>query len=249
MESTYRTDPGKVRDHNEDSVGVFFGENCLLGIVADGMGGHAAGEIASRMAVDLSSAKWAERSGTPTRDEAESWLNHLVRNINLRIYEYSGTHEACKGMGTTFAAAFCTNDFVVVSTVGDSRVYIWNQGSIARQISEDHTLVNELLKSGQISKEDAEIHPKKHVLMRALGTEPTIALDTSVFDWSKGSHLLICSDGLTNKLSGAKLSEIMEEATGLHEKTEKMINEANHAGGEDNISVIIISQDGGGEKQ
>ncbi|MCO7127980.1 Stp1/IreP family PP2C-type Ser/Thr phosphatase [Sporolactobacillus shoreicorticis] len=248
MKAEWYTSSGNVREQNEDSLGVFYGDECLIGIVADGMGGHAAGEIASKMALKLTSAKWSEHSGTFTKEEAEMWLNRLVRSVNLRLYEYAETHEECRGMGTTFAVALCTNEFIAVSSVGDSRIYIWKQGYIVKQITEDHTFVNELLKSGQITKEEAADHPKRNILMRSLGTEPTIALDTSVIDWTDCSHLLICSDGLTNKLSDQILSEIMEGTMNLREKTEMMINEANHAGGEDNSSVIIISKDGDGEK-
>ncbi|MCO7174652.1 Stp1/IreP family PP2C-type Ser/Thr phosphatase [Sporolactobacillus kofuensis] len=249
MQIAYRTDPGKVRSNNEDSIGVFNDHDCLLAIVADGMGGHAAGEIASKMAVDFSSVRWTEREKTLSKEEAELWLNHLVRGVNLKLYEYAETHEACHGMGTTFAAVYCTSEFMIVSTVGDSRVYKQTKNHRIVQITEDHTYVNELVKSGQITEEEAEVHPKKNILMRSLGTEPTIALDTVTLDWSDCTHLLLCSDGLTNKLSNGKLSEIMEHEATLHEKTEMMIREANNAGGEDNISVIIISKDGDGEKQ
>ncbi|MCQ2008911.1 MAG: Stp1/IreP family PP2C-type Ser/Thr phosphatase [Sporolactobacillus sp.] len=248
MKAEWCTSSGNVREQNEDSLDVLYGDDCLLGIVADGMGGHAAGEIASKMALELTSAKWSEHSGVFTKEEAETWLNHLVRSVNLRLYEYAETHDACRGMGTTFAVALCTKEFIAVSSVGDSRIYIWKQNCIVKQITEDHTFVNELLKSGQITKEEAEDHPKRNILMRSLGTEPTIALDTSVIDWANCSHLLICSDGLTNKLSDETLSEIMEGTMNLREKTEMMISEANHAGGEDNSSVIIISKDGDGEK-
>jgi protein phosphatase len=249
VKTAFCTDSGRVREQNEDSVGVFFGNKCVLGIVADGMGGHAAGEIASKMAVDLSAEKFSTHSEPFTQEEAEIWLNHLIRGVNLRLYEYAEAHEECRGMGTTFAGAICTNEFVTITSVGDSRIYIWNKGHLVKQITEDHTFVNELLKSGQITLEEAVDHPKRHILMRSLGTEPTIALDTSTFEWMNGSHILICSDGLTNKLSDEKLSEIMEGALSLCEKTDMMIKEANHFGGEDNISVIIISQDGDGEKE
>lgn len=248
VKAVFNTDRGKIRNHNEDSVGVFYGEGQLLGAVADGMGGHAAGDVASRMALEVIETKWMKISGALTEPEAVKWLNQLVRSINVHLYNYSETHTECRGMGTTVAAAFCRKDFIAVSAVGDSRVYIWKEGEPIRQITEDHTLVNELVKSGQISKEDAEVHPKKHVLMRALGTEPAIQLDTSTFKWSEGSHVMICSDGLTNKLSDETIGGILGSESSLQEKTEIMIKKANDAGGEDNISMIIISHDGDGEE-
>ncbi|GGL44353.1 Stp1/IreP family PP2C-type Ser/Thr phosphatase [Sporolactobacillus putidus] len=244
MKAVYSTDRGKIRNHNEDSVGVFYGDGQILGVVADGMGGHAAGDVASRMAIEVIEAKWEKISGPLNENEAVEWLNRLVRSINVHLYDYAAEHEACRGMGTTIAAAFCREDFVAVSAVGDSRIYIWKQGEPIRQVTEDHTLVNELVKSGQISKEDAEIHPKKHILMRALGTEPAIELDTSTLKWSEGSLIMICSDGLTNKLSDETISQIIGRKCSLQEKTEAMIVAANDAGGEDNISMIIVSRDG-----
>ncbi|RYM07222.1 Stp1/IreP family PP2C-type Ser/Thr phosphatase [Sporolactobacillus sp. THM7-7] len=247
MKAVYKTDRGKVRERNEDSVGVFYGEKQLFGVVADGMGGHAAGEVASRMALEVTEKKWKALPGPLTEQEAVDWLNHLVRSINVHLYDYSESHEECRGMGTTIAAALCGERFITVSAVGDSRIYFWKRGEPIRQVTEDHTLVNELVKSGQISKEDAETHPRKHILMRALGTEPAIELDTATLTWSAGSGIIICSDGLSNKLSNEKINEILENDSTLQEKTEKMIEEANNAGGEDNISMIIVSYDGDGE--
>ncbi|RYL95383.1 Stp1/IreP family PP2C-type Ser/Thr phosphatase [Sporolactobacillus sp. THM7-4] len=248
MKAVCNTDRGKVRNHNEDSIGIFYGEKQLLGVVADGMGGHAAGDVASRMALEVVKRKWKEVTGGFTKQEAVDWLNQLVRSINVHLYNYSLSHMECRGMGTTIAAALCRKEYVAVTAVGDSRIYLSQKGKPIRQITEDHTLVNELVKSGQISKEDAEDHPKKHILIRALGTEPAIELDTSIIQWSEGCQIIICSDGLSNKLSDETLNGILEnESTTLQEKTEKMIQEANTAGGEDNISMIIVSYDGDGE--
>ncbi|TGB00240.1 Stp1/IreP family PP2C-type Ser/Thr phosphatase [Sporolactobacillus shoreae] len=249
MRAVFGTDIGKVRTHNEDSVRVFTGKNQLLGIVADGMGGHVAGEVASSLAVEAAEKKWNEISETLTMQEAVKWLNQLVRSMNVRIYDYSESHFDCRGMGTTVAAAFCGNDFAVVSTVGDSRVYIWHEGIKASQITEDHTLVNELVKSGQLSKEDAEVHPKKHVLTRALGTEPAVQLDTMTLDWPEGSRLVVCSDGLTNRLSDEWISRALAENNSLQEKADQLIRDANEAGGDDNISLIIISHDSDGDEK
>ncbi|MFT8361704.1 MAG: Stp1/IreP family PP2C-type Ser/Thr phosphatase [Sporolactobacillus sp.] len=247
MKAVFGSDVGKQRRHNEDSVNVFYNQHQLLGVVADGMGGHAAGEVASGMALAFVAEKWRALDRALTEGEAVDWLNHLVRAVNVHLYDYSQVHEDCHGMGTTFAAVFCSEQFMVVTTVGDSRVYSWCSGIRIRQMTEDHTLVNELVKSGQISRADADSHPEKHVLMRALGTEPAIALDTFARDWNETSHLIICSDGLTNKLSDAMIASIMESSGTLDDKIEKMIAAANEAGGEDNISLIIISHDPDGD--
>lgn len=250
MKAVYNTDRGKVRSQNEDSVGVFYGSgNQLLGVVADGMGGHAAGEVASRLALEAAQARWNEIDGPLNCDDAVTWLNHLIRTINVQLYDYAEAHTDCRGMGTTIAVAFCSEDFIAVTAVGDSRIYIREEIGQIRQITEDHTLVNELVKTGRISKQDAEIHPDRHVLMRALGTEPAIELDTSTLSWSGGNYLLLCSDGLTNELSDERISEILGQSSSLEEKTAMMISDANNAGGNDNISMIIISHDSDGDNQ
>lgn len=247
MRAVYSTDRGKIRDHNEDSVGVFYGEKQLLAVVADGMGGHAAGDVASQMAIKMVEKTWNSVTGTFGKEEAVAWMNALVPMINKHLFDYSESHEECKGMGTTIAAALCQKSFVVVSYIGDSRVYLWQKDKSFRQVTEDHTLVNELVKSGQLTKEAAEYHPKKHILLRALGTEPTIEVDTQTLEWTEGAQILICSDGLTNKISDEEIHSILESDRPLEEKTEQMIQKANDAGGEDNISItIVVCADGEG---
>ncbi|RYL92911.1 Stp1/IreP family PP2C-type Ser/Thr phosphatase [Sporolactobacillus sp. Y61] len=250
MKAVCNTDCGKVRAHNEDSVGVLTGENGqILSAVADGMGGHAAGEVASRLALEMIEKKWHELDHSLTRDEAIQWLNHLVRSLNVHLFDYAEKHPECHGMGTTLAAALCSEDYIAITAVGDSRIYMWKEGEGIRQCTEDHTLVHELVKSGQISKKDAEVHPDRHVLMRALGTEPAIQLDTQLLNWEGASYLVICSDGLTNELSDEEITVILGEKMSLYEKTEQLIREANDAGGKDNISVIIISHDSDGDRK
>lgn len=246
MEAVFATDTGKVRSHNEDSVRIFRDQEQMLGIVADGMGGHVAGEVASRLATDVAEKKWNELSENLSRADAVTWINQLVRSMNVRIYDYAEQHAECRGMGTTVAAVFCSNDYAVVSTVGDSRVYLWQNGNQMRQVTEDHTLVNELVKTGQISKADAEVYPERHILMRALGTQPAIELDTATLDWPGDSKILICSDGLTNRLPDHQICEELGMDLSLKEQAEQMIREANEAGGEDNISLIIMAHNEGG---
>ncbi|MCI1857663.1 MAG: Stp1/IreP family PP2C-type Ser/Thr phosphatase [Sporolactobacillus sp.] len=247
MRAVFETDRGKVRSHNEDSVNVFRGHGQLLAVIADGMGGHVAGEVASGLALDFVRRRWQELDRQLSQPEAAQWLNRLVRSINVHLFDYAESHPECRGMGTTFAAALCDPAYIVASTVGDSRVYIWENGQALRQMSEDHTLVNELLKAGQITEAEAKVHPERHVLIRSLGTTPTITLDTFTSAWSDDHYLLLCSDGLTNKVSDEKMSGILEQEIPLEEKAKIMIKAANDAGGEDNISLIIISRDSDGE--
>ncbi|WP_010630997.1 Stp1/IreP family PP2C-type Ser/Thr phosphatase [Sporolactobacillus vineae] len=248
MEAVFATDTGKVRTNNEDSVRIFRSRTQLLGIVADGMGGHVAGEVASRLAAAVAEQKWKALKEDFSRAEAVAWMNQLVRSMNVRIYDYAEQHAECRGMGTTVAAVFCGKDYVVVSTVGDSRVYLWQSGNQMKQVTEDHTLVNELVKTGQISRADAEVHPERHILMRALGTQPAIELDTTTLDWPQDSKILICSDGLTNRLPDERIGELLGGDQLLKDRAEAMVREANEAGGEDNISLIIIDHGKGGDQ-
>ncbi|WP_141603424.1 Stp1/IreP family PP2C-type Ser/Thr phosphatase [Terrilactibacillus laevilacticus] len=243
MKAIFNTDQGKVRGQNEDSGGIFLSDDQLLAVVADGMGGHQAGDVASQMTLDYFEKKWQEVSKPFSKTDGAKWLKGVVQEINQTIYEFAETHSECKGMGTTVVAAICQSDAIFICYVGDSRVYIYD-GEL-KQVTEDHTLVNELVKSGQLTKENAENHPKKHILLRALGTEPEVNIDSLTIEWSKQAQLLLCSDGLTNKLSDERLKDILSLDDTLEMKSELMIKEANEAGGEDNITLVIIANDDG----
>ncbi|MTT32319.1 Stp1/IreP family PP2C-type Ser/Thr phosphatase [Terrilactibacillus sp. BCM23-1] len=243
MKAIFNTDQGKVRGRNEDSGGIFLSDDQLLAVVADGMGGHQAGDVASQMTLDYFEKKWQEISHPFTKADGAKWLKGVVQEINQTIYEFAQEHPECKGMGTTVVAAICQNDAIFICYVGDSRIYIYD-GDL-KQVTEDHTLVNELVKSGQLTKENAENHPNKHILLRALGTEPQVNSDALTIEWSKQAQLLLCSDGLTNKLSDERLKDILSLDETLEMKSELMIKEANEAGGEDNITLVLIANDDG----
>lgn len=240
MGAVFMTDRGRVRQHNEDSGGVFYnGDGSRLAVVADGMGGHRAGDVASTMAIKQLQEYWEQSRQIGTPDEAQQWIMEQVSKINKQLYEHSNHHEECKGMGTTLVAVICTDTFCTIGHIGDSRCYILNENGFS-QLTEDHSLVNELVRSGQISKEDAEHHPRKNILLRALGTAEQVAVDVKSIEIEKGDLLLLCSDGLSNKVSDEKLQEILLADSALNEKGERFIHLANELGGEDNITVIIV---------
>lgn len=240
MKFVYRSDRGKVRNHNEDNVGVFRNQsNQILAVVADGMGGHLAGDVASKMATDLLEKYWQQMDKVESPDTAEQWFTEKIKNINEEIFQYAKDHPECQGMGTTLVASICTHGFITVANIGDSRGYILNSEGF-RQLTDDHSLVNELVKSGQITKEDAEHHPRKNVLLRALGTEPNVSVDTVTIGFEPGDNLLLCSDGLTNKVSDEELKSMLQSELNLEEKADQLIQLANEKGGEDNITVAII---------
>ncbi|WP_164669054.1 Stp1/IreP family PP2C-type Ser/Thr phosphatase [Virgibacillus doumboii] len=243
MKGQFFTDQGQIRNHNEDSGGIAYNQNGqMLAIVADGMGGHQAGDVASQMATSIIQDKWQESNEVTSPEKTETWLLETLNEINTAIFEKSKNKEECLGMGTTVVIAICTNDFVTVSHIGDSRCYLLNENGF-KQITEDHSLVNELVRSGQISKDDAEQHPRKNVLLKALGTEESVAADTQSITWETGDKLLLCSDGLTNKVSDEELSQFTRTDQELETTGKELIDLANERGGEDNISLVFVHHD------
>ncbi|WP_270181825.1 Stp1/IreP family PP2C-type Ser/Thr phosphatase [Alkalihalobacillus sp. CinArs1] len=240
MQAVTLTDRGQVRAYNEDSTSAI--QNNLgeyLVIVADGMGGHKAGDIASSMAVECLQTNWKKEKAGFRPGRAEAWLLHTIKEANATILSYSNDNTEYAGMGTTLVAAICTEEFITIAHVGDSRAYLIQDGEFNQKTS-DHSLVNELVKSGQLSEEEAEDHPRKHVLLRALGTEEKVKVDIHTFEWTEGEVALFCTDGLTNKLTDETLKEILSSGISLKEKATKLVLLANEAGGEDNITVAVI---------
>ncbi|MFB7140062.1 Stp1/IreP family PP2C-type Ser/Thr phosphatase [Gottfriedia sp. NPDC056225] len=240
MQTFFQTDTGKVRGHNEDSVGIFSNDaGIVLAVVADGMGGHLAGEVASMMAINFLEAEWKNTSKFDTPIEAEAWLKNIVGQLNTNLLVHSEQNEECNGMGTTLEAIICTPLFFTLAHVGDSRSYLLNDEGF-KQITEDHTFVAELVKFGQISREDAEIHPRKNVITRALGTEETVDVDIKTLTWEEDDLILLCSDGLSNKISNEQLNEKLNENLPIEMIGNQLISQANDLGGEDNITLAII---------
>ncbi len=239
MEFTFRTDVGKVRSHNEDSGGVFKNETGILAVVADGMGGHRAGDVASSMATDYFRTKWADHPDITSVKEAESWLQNHFEQLNSQLHTHAKQNVDCQGMGTTLVVALCTEEFVSIAHIGDSRAYIGNEFGF-QQKTADHSLVQELVRSGQISEEEAEHHPRKNVLLRALGTEIEIKLDVTTLQVEDGQVVLLCSDGLSNKVSFDELKDYVQSQQALESIAEKCINLANERGGEDNITIALV---------
>lgn len=248
MKAIFVTDKGKIRQHNEDSGGVFLSPSGQrLAIVADGMGGHRAGDVASKMALDKLQDDWRKSEQIETADQAEKWLKDHINQVNMVLYEHSKIHPECEGMGTTIVAAIITELFSTIAHIGDSRCYILNESGFS-QVTEDHSLVNELVRSGEISKADAENHPRKNVLLRALGTETSVEMDIKTILFEEGDRLLLCSDGLSNKVTETELVQILQKDQTIEEKANSLVRLANDHGGEDNISLIIVEYDPSGPK-
>jgi len=231
---TVMSDVGRQRDHNEDSAL----EVEPMFMLADGMGGAQAGEVASQTAAEVFRAG-AGKDGTP-----EERLTRLAKEANSQIYELAQADEAKRGMGTTLTAALVEGDGVTVAHVGDSRVYRLREGEL-EQLTHDHSLVAELERSGQISHEDAFDHPSKSVITRALGPEPEVEVDAHTHAGRPGDTYLMSSDGLTDMITDDEIAAIMRKSDSLDDAADSLIRAANQSGGRDNITVVLFSLEEG----
>jgi protein phosphatase len=232
------TDVGRVRTSNEDCMGLFPDLN--LFVVADGMGGHAAGEVASSMAVESLRESLSKNEGADTHSPAPHRLEKAIKSSNQKIYEAGKQSPALAGMGTTIVSVLLDQDTAYIGYVGDSRVYLFRQNEIS-QLTTDHSLVNEYLKKGMMTQQEAERHPLKHVLSRALGTALAVEVDILSVPLKSEDILLLCSDGLSNTVTQQIMLQTLKQSTGnLQEACQQLIAQGNNRGGVDNITVILI---------
>ena len=242
MKSFYLTDTGLVRDHNEDSVIISEnGEGCYLMAVADGMGGHQAGEVASSIAISYHGKRFTSDFRKMSKVDAVSWLRFSVIEINSLIFKYTEDHPESKGMGTTLVLALVTPEYILFGNIGDSSGFVMKNNHL-HKVTHDHTLVNLLVTAGELTEEEARNHPRKNILMNALGINDPIDID--IFDCSMDiSSILLCSDGLTTMLLDEQIEKtLLEENLSIEEKVERLINKANNRGGKDNISVAYLEK-------
>jgi serine/threonine protein phosphatase PrpC len=223
------TDTGRQRRANEDSLLV----RSPLYVVADGMGGAQAGEVASSVAV-------AEfRPGLSDAAQPEQALEALAQDANAHIYELSHTNAEHAGMGTTLTAIYVGEQEIAIAHVGDSRAYCLRDGELIK-LTDDHSLVDELMRQGRLTPEEAVEHPQRSVITRALGIEGRVEVDTRSFRGITGDVYLLCSDGLTTMLPESRIVEVLQGNPRLKDAGEALIGAANEAGGRDNITVILI---------
>jgi serine/threonine protein phosphatase PrpC len=232
-ESAGKTDPGRVRRRNEDAFVV----DPPLFAVADGMGGAQAGEVASRLAAAaFREYREADELGPEERVQA------IIKEANRRIYDRARTDSEVSGMGTTVTAALLTDGRVVIGHVGDSRAYRIRDGRL-EQLTQDHSLVADLMRSGRLTPEEAEGHPQRSVITRALGTDRDVDVDTLVIEAEAGDLFLLCSDGLSTMVSDADVLRTVEQADTLDEAARDLVRAANTGGGEDNVTVVLFRLD------
>ncbi|WP_338210924.1 Stp1/IreP family PP2C-type Ser/Thr phosphatase [Lactiplantibacillus paraxiangfangensis] len=244
MDFAYRSDIGQQREENEDYVGVFKNKAGInFAIVADGIGGHQGGDVASEMAVSHMGYRF-ENTTFDQPTDAVKWLANEVQDENQHIIEKAREFSDLKGMGTTMVAALLFDDEFLMANLGDSRGYLFREGEL-HQLTEDHSLVNELVKRGEISAEQARKHPQKNIITRTLGISPDADIDTNLFEMAAGDQLLLCSDGLTNMVPDDQLASVLKATDQTAaQKCETLIKMANAAGGLDNITALIVAVDG-----
>lgn len=231
MKVVGKTHIGMQRVSNQDSF--FIGEDLFM--IADGMGGHKAGEVASEQAIKLM------QKALEHEKPDVNILEKAIKDINLSIYLMQKNDEKLSGMGTTLSAMWKKKNKVLIGHVGDSRVYLLREGKLL-QITEDHSVVAEMMRKGIISSEQAEKHPFRNVVTRAIGSSEGIQIDTIEMERKLKDRWLICSDGLTSMLGDAKISLILQENL-IEDAVDKLVEKALLAGGKDNISVIVLEEE------
>ena len=241
MKSFFQTDSGKVRSHNEDSVIIVrnIDDDYLLA-VADGMGGHRCGEVASSIAISYLGKHFQETFKKMDKESAITWMRDAVNEINKQIFNHQSKHPESAGMGTTLVMAISTKDYVLFGNIGDSSGFAMKDGHI-HKITYDHTLVNLLVTAGELTEEEAKDHPKRNVLMKALGANNPIEVD--IFDCDTSiSDILLCSDGLTNMLDNENIERVLLSDYTVDDTVLRFMKKAINRGGTDNISIAYLER-------
>ncbi|MGI6328490.1 MAG: Stp1/IreP family PP2C-type Ser/Thr phosphatase [Dethiobacteria bacterium] len=244
---TVRSHPGCIRDKNEDCFFIPPENGPFIFAVADGMGGHAAGEVASSLSIEALEKNISKYSGKLSHynlTEMKIFLEDSILEANKEILDIQNQLADLKGMGTTFTVAVFFHQELLVGHIGDSQAYLFNNSGYV-QITEDHSLVTELLKNGEIGPDEVYDHPQRHLLTRALGTSPSLVVDFYTKSIKSGDCILLCTDGLTSVLRPAEIKEILFqynclEGDHLEKAADKLLNKANELGGPDNITFEII---------
>lgn len=231
----YKSDVGIKRKFNEDSLGYFEGDSYSIYIVADGMGGHNAGEVASEMAA----SEVIKFVNDNINKFCDNVLEEAIKKVNSDIYNYSASDKKLKGMGTTITACLCYNNKVIVANVGDSSCFGVKDDSVYK-LTKDHSLVQQLLDAGSISETEAMNHPNKNIITRAVGTSDNVEVDIFKFELNEYDKYLICSDGLTNEVTIDEMNNILKREKNNKLACEYLVNEANENGGRDNITVMLF---------
>lgn len=242
MRIIMKTDIGMKRTNNEDMIQTVFNhQKQPLMILCDGVGGQNFGEIAANMCVTYLVRQW-EKTSDMTPEKVQEWLDKHITIANNDIYEKGEMFSDLKGMSTTLVCATAFENQLIVAHVGDSRAYIYRYPEL-RLITQDHSLVNYLLEKGEISEENAKIHPMRNVITRAIGTQANVPVDFTQVSLMPKDSILLCSDGLSDMISEIEMSDILKQNVTLFDQSDRLVKSANQNGGRDNISLILARYD------
>ncbi|MBR2681526.1 MAG: Stp1/IreP family PP2C-type Ser/Thr phosphatase [Exiguobacterium sp.] len=236
MELAFRTDRGQVRTQNEDAVLILGDAKTGIALVADGMGGHAAGEVASQIVIEEFRRAFPSLPATPV--EIERWFRHHIDLANDQVLQFAKQSNLVM-MGTTVAAVCWNEETVVIVHIGDSRVYAL-QANELRRLTEDHSYVNVLKQLGELTEEEMRVHPKRNVITRAIGSSEQVEPDVQVLADPEFDVILICTDGLTTHMTDVAIQHVLQQTGSAEQKAEQLIAEANQLGGRDNITVALV---------
>lgn len=240
-----QTDTGRVRSNNEDSIAV--DESCGVAVLADGMGGYAAGEVASGMACDFIKSelgRWLHEASSNASDgDVKRAMDICVDNANRAIFGAANSNPTYAGMGTTLVLAVFRSGRLLLGHIGDSRAYRWRDGQL-QQITKDHSLLQEQIDAGILTLEQAQYAANKNLVTRALGVEDLVLMETHLHDIQSGDIYVMCSDGLSDMLRDQQIAEVMAAHTSLPDMGAALVAAANDAGGRDNIAVVLVRAQG-----
>lgn len=245
MDFALKSDIGQMRPLNEDYCGYYYNEDAdmALFVLADGMGGHNASEVASKLAVDNIIKHISVNIDADKISDNTNYIIELIEGAikltNSIIYEMAYESESLDGMGTTLVILAICKSKGYIANIGDSRAYLIDKTKI-KQLTTDHSYIEELLRKGTISKEAAMIHPQRNIITRAVGTDLDVVADYTTININKGDVLLLCSDGLSNVLKEVEIKEIVVSSQSAEEASDRLLKEANQKGGYDNISVVVV---------
>jgi len=235
---SYQTDIGRVRNHNEDAVGIFERDQLLVMVVADGMGGHASGDVASQMAIEFIQNEFNNGLIVDSKEAARDWMTHVLEQVNADILAYAKANDVLL-MGTTLVIVVVTETFIAIANIGDSRAYLFAFDKL-RQLTKDHTFVRELVDKGQISEHAAKSHPQKNIISKALGASENLEFDFFTLEHYDASGILLCTDGLTGLVEDQSILTVLKSDMSTREKVQQLVEKANDQGGWDNISIALL---------
>ncbi|GBU10564.1 serine/threonine phosphatase stp [Erysipelotrichaceae bacterium] len=245
MKTFVESDQGLVRTRNEDYTEIFEKNGVILMAVADGMGGHRAGDVASRMSLKCLKIAFENFDVSISKEDAKKWIGKVFEKINNIIHQEAEKTAEYIGMGTTLVTALISPAYIIIGNVGDSRAYITTDEDILMQVTEDHTLVAELYRQGELSIDELETHPNKNILLQAIGTEEDIVVDVFDLEGGRPKKILLCSDGLTGMITNEVIENTLSKLVEIDIMGRELIAKANENGGKDNITVAIWSREGG----